>query len=189
MRLIWGGCESREAAYLAGTDRLGARERAALEAHAVTCVECADALQSGRPMDSALRDAFAPLRERRTIIAPGRVRLAVAARNEPAGPWLRAPRVFGRLIEASLMVSVTLFAVGTSLDSSTVQVPSLTPTHSVVQDYFRAQPPTNDRDYLRWLRLLKADDPSPTASTRLPMGGRFDGDPVEYLKGPGASPR
>jgi hypothetical protein len=188
MRFIRGGCQSREAAYLAGTDRLGARDRVALEAHARTCVECADALHNGRPVDSALRSAFAPLRERRTIIAPGRVRLAVAPRDVPASRWLRAPRVFGRLIEASVMVSVTLFAVGTSLGSPTSQAEPLTPTHSVVQDYFRAQPPTNDRDYLRWLRLLKVDE-SPAVSTRLPMGGRFDGDPVEFLKGPGASPR
>jgi hypothetical protein len=188
MKLIWGGCESRQAAYLAGTDRLGARDRVALEAHARTCVECADALRNGRPVDSALRSAFAPLRERRTIIAPGRVRLAVAPRNAPASPWLRAPRLFGRLIEASVLVSVTLFAVGTSLESSTTSAPPLTPTHSVVQDYFRAQPPTNDRDYLRWLRLLKTDE-SPTVSPRLPMGGRFDGDPVEFLRGPGVSPR
>jgi hypothetical protein len=86
------------------------------------------------------------------------------------------------------MVSVTLFAVGSSLEASTVQAPPLTPTHSVVQDYFRAQPPSNERDYLRWLRLLKADD-SPTITTRLPMGGRFDADPVEILKATGASPR
>lgn len=86
------------------------------------------------------------------------------------------------------MVSVTLFAVGSSLESSTLQPPSMAPTHSVLQDYFRAQPPTNEMDYLRWLRLLKADD-SPTVTTRLPMGGRFDGDPVEILKSPGASPR
>lgn len=188
MRLIWGGCESRQAAYLAGTDRLGARERATLEAHAATCVECADALRNSRPVDAALRGAFAPLRERRTIIAPGRVRLAVGPRSAPPSPWLRAPRVFGRLIEASVMVSVTLFAVGSSLESSTLQPPPIAPTHSVVQDYFRAQPPTNDRDYLRWLRLLKADD-SPAVPTRLPMGGRFDGDPVEILQGLGASPR
>jgi hypothetical protein len=187
MRFISGGCESREAAYLAGTDWLGARDRVALEVHAKTCVECADALRNGRPVDSALRNAFAPLRERRTIIAPGRVRLAVAPRNVPPSPWLRAPRIFGRLIEASVMVSVTLFAVGTSLSSPPAAQP-LTPTHSVVQDYFRAQPPINERDYLRWLRLLKADE-SPIVPTRLPMGGRFDGDPVEFLQGPGASPR
>ena len=149
MRLILGGCKSREAAYLAGTDRLGARDRLALETHAITCVECADALHNGRPLDSALRSAFAPLRERRTIMAPGRVRLAVAPTNAPASPWLRAPRIFGRLIEASVMVSVTLFAVGTSLESSIPDAEPLMPTHSVVQDYFRAQPPTNERDYLR----------------------------------------
>lgn len=188
MRLSWGGCESRQAAYLAGTDRLGALERATLEAHAATCVECADALRNARPVDAALRGAFAPLRERRTIIAPGRVRLAVGPRSAPPSPWLRAPRVFGRLIEASVMVSVTLLAVGSSLESSTLQPPSMAPTHSVLQDYFRAQPPTNEMDYLRWLRLLKADD-SPTVTTRLPMGGRFDGDPVEILKSAGASPR
>ena len=188
MKFLWGGCESREAAYLAGIDRLGAKDRLALEAHARTCVECADALRNGRPVDSALRSAFAPLRESRTIVAPGRVRLAVAPRNAPASPWLRAPRFFGRLIEASVMVSVTLFAVGSSLESSASPAEPLAPTHSVVQDYFRAQPPLNDRDYLRWLRLLKIDE-SPTVSTRLPMGGRFDGDPVEFVKGPGASPR
>lgn len=188
MRLIWGGCESRQAAYLAATERLGPRERGALEAHAATCVECADALRSARPLDAALRGAFAPLRERRTIIAPGRVRLAVGSANARPSPWLRAPRLFGRLIEASVMVSVTLFAVGSSLESATVQAPSLTPTRSVVEDYFRAQPPINERDYLRWLRLVKVDESS-IVSARLPMGGRFDADPVEFLRGPGASPR
>jgi hypothetical protein len=188
MRVSWGACESRQTAYLAGVDRLGARDRAALEAHAATCVECADALRNGQSLDAALRGAFAVLRDRRTIIAPGRVRLAVGPRNVPASPWLRAPRFFGRLIEASVMVSVTLFAVSSSLEFSTQQAPPLTPTHSVVQDYFRAQPPTNERDYLRWLRLLRADD-SPIVTTRLPMGGRFDGEPVEILQGPGVSPR
>jgi hypothetical protein len=188
MRFILGGCDSREAAYLAGTDRLGARDRAALEAHAMTCVDCADALRNGRPVDAALRSAFAPMRERRTIIAPGRVRLAVAPRSAPTSPWLRAPRIFGRLMEASVMVSVTLFAVGASLDASTTEAQPLAPTRSIVQDYFRAQPPLNEGDYLRWLRLLKTDD-SRTVSPRLPMGGRFDADPVEFDQGPGVSPR
>lgn len=187
MRLIWGGCESRQAAYLARADRLGARERLALEAHAMTCVECADALRNARSIDAALRGAFAPLRERRTIIAPGRVRLAVGPRSATPNPWLRAPRFFGRLTEVSVMVAVTLFAVGTSLESSTSSVPAPV-THSVIQDYLRSQPPAGERDYLRWLRLLKPDD-SPAVTTRLPMGGRFDGEPVEIDQGPSASPR
>lgn len=187
MRLIWGGCESRQAAYLAGADRLGARERLALEAHARICLECADALRNGRPVDAALRGAFAPLRERRTIIAPGRVRLAVGPRTEAPSPWLRVPRFFGRLTEVSVMVAVTFFAVGTSLESSTPSVPAPR-TPSVIEAYFRSQPPLYEIDYVRWLRLLKADV-SPTASTRLPMGGRFDGEAVEISQGPGESPR
>jgi hypothetical protein len=190
MRLIWDGCESREAAYLAGTDRLDARERVALEVHAARCAECADALRNGRPVDAALRGAFAPLRERRTIIAPGRARLAVGPRSAATNPWLGVHRFFGRLTEVTVMVGVTLFAVGSSLESSTREPVSAPVTHSVIQEYFRAQPPSAEIDYLRWLKLVRPDDP-PTAPnpTRLPMGGRFDGDPVEIQKGLGASPR
>src|SRR4029077_20028563 len=105
MRLFSRGCESREAAYLVGADRLDARERVALEAHAASCVDCADALRNARPVDIALRGAFAPLRERRTTIAPGRVRLAVGPRSAAAtNAWLRAPRFFARLVEVSVMV-------------------------------------------------------------------------------------
>jgi len=191
MRLFSRGCESRQTAYLAGADRLGARERVALEAHAAACADCADALRNSRPVDAALRGAFAPLRERRTIIAPGRVRLAVGPRSAAArDPWLRAPRFFGRLAEVSVMVGVTLFAVGSSLGPTTSSTSSLNSTHSVLQQYFRAQPPLGEVDYVRWLRLLKADASSTVSdATRLPMGGRFDYDPVEFAKGSGVSPR
>jgi hypothetical protein len=190
MKLFWRGCESREAAYLIGAARLGARERIALEAHAASCAECADALRNGRPVDAALRRAFAPMRERRTVIAPGRVRMAVGPRSAaPTSAWLRAPRFFGRLAEVSVMLGVTIFAVGSTLDSSTRESSSIT-THSVVQEYFRAQPPIGDIDYVRWLRLVKADASSTLSdATRLPSGGRFDRDPVEIAKGRGASPR
>ena len=87
------------------------------------------------------------------------------------------------------MVGVTLFAVGTSLEPSTPSS-TLQSTHSVVQSYFRGQPPVGDIDYVRWLRLVKPDASSTLSDpTRLPMGGRFDYDPVEFAKGPGASPR
>jgi len=190
MRLFSHGCESRQAAYLAWADRPNVGERIALEAHAASCVECADALRSGKRVDAALRGAFSPLRDRRTIIAPGRVRLAVGPRSTATNPWLRAPRFFGRLAEVAVMVGVTLFAVSTTFDPSTASSTSTSATHSVVQQYLRAQPPVGDIDYLRWLRLNKPDDSS-TASdqTRLPMGGRFDGDPVEIQKALGISPR
>jgi hypothetical protein len=157
MRLFPRGCASRQAAYLAVADRLGARERAVLEAHAASCGECADALRNARPVDIALRGAFAPLRERRTTVAPGRVRLAIAPRDPRPDLWLRAPRFFSRLTEVSVMLSVTLLAVG-SLEPPTRQSPSAPATHSLVQEYFRPEPPISDADYIVWLRLVKPDD-------------------------------
>jgi anti-sigma factor RsiW len=191
MKLFSRSCESRQAAYLVGVDRLGARERVALEAHAASCADCADALRNSRLIDSALRGAFASLRERRTIIAPGRVRLAVGPRSAPArSPWLRAPHFFGRLAEVSVMVGVTLFAVGSSLGPSTQQPSSITSTRSVVQQYFRAQPPAGESDYVRWLRLVKTDASSIISDTaRLPMGGRYDSEPAQAARAPGALPR
>ena len=191
MRLFAQGCESRQAAYLAGADRLGARERVVLEAHARTCPECADALRNGRPVDIALRRAFAPLRERRTIIAPGRVRLAVGPTSRTPNRWLPMPRFFGRLTEVSVMLAATVFAVGSTLEPSTRPPSPLSPTYSIVQEYFlHARPALDEIDYLRWPRLVKSDD-SPTVSDapRLPAGGRFDSDPVEIVKASGTSPR
>ena len=190
MRLFSRRCQSRQAAYLAWADRPDAGRRIALEAHAASCVECADALHNGRRVDAALRGAFSPLRDSRTNIAPGRVRLAVGPRSAATNPWLRAPRFFGRLAEVAVMVGVTLFAVSTTFDPSTRQSGSTSATHAVVQQYLRAQPPVGDIDYLRWLRLNKPDDSSTALDqTRLPMGGRFDGDPVEIQKALGVSPR
>ncbi|TMC78453.1 MAG: hypothetical protein E6J15_02570, partial [Chloroflexi bacterium] len=101
----------------------------ALETHAMTCSECADALRNGRPVDTALRGAFASLRERRTIIAPGRVRLAVGLTTATPSRWLLAPRFFGRLTEVSVMLAVTVFAVGSSLEPSTRPSSSLAPPY------------------------------------------------------------
>jgi hypothetical protein len=190
MKIFSRGCASRQAAYLALADRLSASERVALEAHASSCGQCADALRNTRRVDAALHVAFSPLRERRTMIAPGRVRLAVGPRSAATNPWLRAPRFFGRVAEVGVMIGVTLFAVSTTFEPSTRQSTSTTATQSVVQQYLRAQPPMGDIDYLRWLRLNKPDDSTAVSDqTRLPMGGRFDGDPVEIQKGPGAAPR
>ena len=190
MKIFARSCESLEAAYLAGALPLDPRERLVLEAHAASCAECADVLRNTRPVDVALRDAFGPLREHRTIIAPGRVRLAVGPTAAPTtSPWLRAPRFVGRIAEVSVMVAVTIFAVTTSLEPST-RPTSIAPTHSVVQEYFRSQPPLGDIDYVRWLRLVKVNvSPLAPDPTRLPMGGRFDYDPVEVEQGSGVLPR
>jgi hypothetical protein len=190
MRLFRRDCESRQAAYLAAADRLGPLERATLEMHAASCGECADALRSSRPVEVALRTAFAPLRERRTIVAPGRVRLLLGPANLRPNPWVRVPRFFGRLTEVSVMVGVTLFAVGGSLAPATTEAPAQGATRSVAESYFLAQPPSNDFDYARWLRLIKPDGSATSSNiTRLPVGGRFDADPIEIQKGSTVSPR
>jgi hypothetical protein len=88
------------------------------------------------------------------------------------------------------MIGVTMFAVGSSLEPSTPQPDSAMPARTVVLDAFYAHGPLPEIDYLRWLRLVKPDVSHTASDTaRLPMGGRFDGDPVEIQKGMGASPR
>ncbi len=140
MRFFVRSCEQREAAYLAGSGRLTLGERLDLERHAAVCGECADALRNVRPVDRALSTAFAPLRERHTIIAPGRVRMALGY-EKPVAKWLRLPRIFGRIAEATVMVGVTMFVVGSALVDTATQQPVPTAERSVVDAYFRAQPP------------------------------------------------
>ncbi|HEY7623869.1 MAG TPA: hypothetical protein VIA63_02465 [Candidatus Limnocylindria bacterium] len=188
MRFLERSCDRREAAYLAGSGRLSIGERIDIERHAIGCSDCADALRNARPVDVALRTAFAPLRERRTIVAPGRVRMAVGYRRPAATGWLRMPRIFGRLAEVSVMVGVTMFAVGSAIEAP-AQQPAPAEEHSILQAYFRAQPPFDEIDYFRWLRLVKPDGTTETDATRLPVGGKFDAEPAEILKAPSASPR
>ena len=180
MNLFSRGCSEHRRPYLAGVDRMDLRERLDLETHALGCSECADALRNAGAVDSALRGAFASLRERRAMLAPGRVRLAVMPKPAQPNMWLRAPRLFGRLAEISVMVSVTLFALGGAIPTN----PTVTPEHrSVVEDYFRAQPPFDELDYFRWLRLNHTDAIlTASDSPRFPAGGMFDVDQPETVK-------
>jgi hypothetical protein len=164
------------------------RDRFDIETHAASCPECAAALQDAHSVDTALRRAFAPLRERRATLAPGRVRLALNSRRVERSTLFRVPRFFGRLAEVSVMVGVTLFVIGGSVEYPQ----SVAPQHprSVIQEYFRRQPPTNEIDYFRWLRLNRIDDASIVSDpVRFPDGGRYDFDPVEFVQAPTASPR
>lgn len=181
MKLFSRGCDEHRWPYLTGIDRMDVRSRLDLEAHAMTCADCADALRNAGAVDAALRGAFASLRERRAMLAPGRVRLAVMPKAQQPNVWLRAPRVFGRLAEISVMVGVTIFAIGGTFEPVTE---SLNPQpHSVVQDYFRAQAPSDELDYFRWLRLSHTDAAvTATNSPRLPAGGVFDVEQPEISK-------
>jgi hypothetical protein len=87
------------------------------------------------------------------------------------------------------MVGVTVFAVSTTLDPSTRQSTSTTATPAMVQE-LRGQTPLVDTDYLRRVRLMKPDVlATESDQTRLPMGGRFDSDPVEIQKDLGSARR
>ncbi|HEV8534977.1 MAG TPA: hypothetical protein VGR87_04550 [Candidatus Limnocylindria bacterium] len=182
-------CGSWQLPYAAAAEGLPLRDRLDLEAHAVGCPECADALRNAGPIDSALRGAFASLRERRAMLAPGRVRVALGPRRLERQAWLRAPAFFIPLAKVSVMLGVTMFVIGGSI-APELTVPPAPP--EAVQVYNRPQPPFDEINYLRWVRLTTRLDPVPTNAslpTRLPDGGRFDVEPVEIQMAPTQSPR
>ena len=188
MRLFGRGCGLSQLPYTARAEDLSMRDRFDIETHAATCPDCAAALQDAHSIDAALRGAFAPLRERRATLAPGRVRLALNSRSVEPSTLFRVPRFFARLAEVSIMVGVTLFVIGGSVEyPQSVTAPE---PRSVIHEYFRKQPPTDEIDYFRWLRLTRVDDAKIVAEpVRFPNGGRYDFDPVEFLQAPTASPR
>jgi hypothetical protein len=188
MRLFSRGCETWQLPYAAAVDGLPLRERFDLEAHAATCPECADALRNAGAVNSALETAFAPLRESRAMLAPGRVRLALGPRPIRRA-WLRAPAFFGRLAEVSVMIGVTMFAVtGTFENPQQTIAPE---PRSVIEEYFRSQPPPTDDliDYFRWLRLHPAPSENRRDVVHYPVGGRFDIEPAEIVTNRTSTPR
>jgi len=188
MKLFARGCGLSQLPYTARAEDLSIRDRFDLEAHAATCQECSEALRDVYSIDAALRSAFGPLRERRAMLAPGRVRLALNSSRVERSTLVRVPRFFGRLAEVSVMVGVTLFVIGGSVEYPRSVVPQQ--PRSVIQEYFLKQPPTDEINYFRWLRLNRADSPKVVSDpVRFPVGGRYDFDLVEPVPTPSASPR
>jgi anti-sigma factor RsiW len=190
MKLFSRGCDFWQLPYAAAAEGLPPSERLDLEAHAAVCPECADALRNARAVDVAVRGAFSTLRQRRALLAPGRVRLAVG----PRGPrpverqtWLRVPAFFGRLAEVSVMLGVTLFVVGGSFEE-----PRAVPQEpqSVIQEYFRSRPTDDDViEYFRWLQLRGKAPAATRDVVRLPAGGLYDVEPAEIVTSRTATPR
>ena len=189
MKLFRRECSSAERLTAAVAGELSDREWSEVETHATSCADCADRLRDAVAVDIALTRAFAPLRSRRTMLAPGRVRMALGpAPEKRTSRWLRVPALFARLAEVSVAAGVVLFAVTTS-----VEAPSQTVApqpRSVINEYFRSRPPTEDIDYFRWLRLQPAARADVAADpVRLPVGGRFDVEQVETVINPTSTPR
>ncbi len=156
------------------TGELGPRERLELEAHADRCARCDTALRDLATISIALDRAYAPLRRRTTLLSPARVHLAARVDPRPSVPWWRAGFV-GRLSEATMALGFAALVLGGSVDVA--PKPEVTPTaaHSVIRDYFRAQPPTEDTAYARWLRFqFRAIGAETAPSVRYPVGGQFD---------------
>lgn len=168
------------------TGELDARERLELEAHADGCARCDAALRDLAMISFALDRAYAPLRQRGTLLSPARARLAARAEpRAPTGPWWRVGFV-GRLSEATMALGFAALILGGSLDlaAKPAAIPSASisaSAPSVIKDYMRTQPPYEETAYLRWLRFqLRAVGGASAPAVRYPVGGQFD---VEQFSG------
>lgn len=163
------------------TGELHARERLELEAHADGCARCGAALRDLATISVALDRAYAPLRQRGTLMSPARVRLAARAEPPATGPWWRIGFV-GRLSEATMALAFGALVLGGSLDLAMKTDETTAPTssavvqtQSIIRDYMRTQPPYDETAYLRWLRFqLRAIGADAPQRVRYPAGGLYD---------------
>lgn len=133
------------------TGELHARERLELEAHADGCARCGTALRDLAAISVALDRAYGPMRQRGTLLSPARARLAARLEPQPSLAWWRVG-FLGRLSEATMALGFAALILGGALDLAAVQRGAVPAAPSVVQDYFRAQPPAEETAYVRWLR-------------------------------------
>jgi hypothetical protein len=163
------------------TGELHARERLELEAHADGCARCGTALRDLAAISVALDRAYAPMRQRGTLLSPARARLAARTPPRPSVAWWRVGFV-GRLSEATMALGFAALVLGGSLDLAAQSrvVPPAPPSAtassvSIIKDYMRTQPPYEQTAYLRWLRFqLRVTGADPVPAVRYPAGGQFD---------------
>jgi hypothetical protein len=161
------------------TGELHLRERLELEAHADGCTRCGAALRDLATISVALDRAYAPLRQRSTLLSPARVRLAARVEPQTTVPWWRSGLI-GRLSEATMALGFAALVLGGSLDLAAKQQEVTTPAAavaapSIIKDYMRTQPPYEETTYLRWLRFqLRAIGGDAGPVVRYPVGGKFD---------------
>ena len=156
------------------TGELHARERLELEAHADGCTRCDAALRDLAMISVALDRAYAPLRQRGTLLSPARARLAARAEPRPV-PWWRVGFV-GRLSEATMALAFAALVLGGTLGLAVKPdvIPSA-PSSSVIRDYFRTQPPAEETAYVRWLRWHAT-----AAAFGYPLGGESEAQRVSF---------
>ena len=159
------------------TGELHPRERLELEAHADGCARCDAALRDLTTISVALDRAYAPLRQRGTLLSPARVRLAARVEPQLTVPWWRAGFI-GRLSEATMALGFAALVLGGSLDLVVKPAAEVVPAAaapSVIKDYFKTQPPVDEGAYVRWLRFqLRVIGTVSAPAVRYPVGGQFD---------------
>ena len=173
MRLFSVACRAAEQKMAdLFTGELHARERLELEAHADDCGRCGTALRDLAAISVALGRAYAPMRMRGTLLSPARARLAARTPPRPSAAWWRVGFV-GRLSEATMALGFAALILGGAMDLAAVRPGVITSAPSVIQDYFRAQPPAEETAYVRWLRWhATAADFGPAFG--YPLGGESE---------------
>lgn len=157
------------------TGELHARERLELEAHADGCGRCGIALRDLAAISVALDRAYAPMRQRGTLLSPARARLAARSPLQPSVAWWRVGFV-GRLSEATMALGFAALILGGAMDLA-VRPGAIPSAPSVIQDYFRAQPPAEETAYVRWLRWhASAADFGPAFG--YPLGGESEAQEI-----------
>ena len=139
-------------AVLAGS--VDPRDRRALDAHAARCYRCGDALRDAVATHVALGRAFAPLRAAHTLVAPGRVRLAL--RPAPASPGPFAP-LFGlatRLAEGTVALGVSAFILSSAVAGMAPGEPAPAPAEQSDGVAVHVSRSFDDTQFFyRWVRI------------------------------------
>lgn len=117
-------------------------------------------------LEGALDVAFARLAARRSTVSAARVRAAVR--------WGVAGRAAPRRMPVAIAARVAGYLFAASFAALLVAGPARAPADeprrpSVIEAYFRAQPPTDEAAYLRWLRLAARDDLAARAAEPAPI--------------------
>ena len=149
------GCRATEE-KLAGVAlrTLATAERLDVELHISACARCARTLRALEVAGAAYDQAFARLRSRRVLIAPGRARLAAATKPRVGFAFLAPSRVLRlRLAEAAVAFGVmTLAVVGSGhVEPSRAVPPSPSQAAAVVPAAAAPQP--EDSQSMRAMRL------------------------------------
>src|SRR5256712_13643208 len=116
MTLMSRSCRTAQARVVAGlAGSVDPRDRRALDAHAARCYRCADALRDAVATHVALGRAFAPLRAAHTLVAPGRVRLALRPAPASPGPFASLFGLATRLAEGTVALGVSAFILSSAV--------------------------------------------------------------------------